>query len=223
MQKRGHRGQDTRHRPPMSSAVDALASAPDFTAEEYVQSYLESRGYLRDNPSTGAREAHVLAFYILMSEQSPLLSRAGKTAMNLQSSLKNGSIPLNQILTDYEKFQQTLQEVDKAEQALAQICALFVNAALNPKDPRSGFNPWTLISSALAAVPDAKKGDAIVLAAGFKGFSKSKAWAEGAKVIYEQKTFFVPLQKAKDVTSALPEVAAITEAVDSANDVDLDW
>lgn len=213
----------------MSSAVEALANAADFTAGEYVQSYLESRGYVRDNPDTGVREAHILAFYILMSGKAPLLSKAGERAVKLQSSIKNGAVPLNQILTDYEEFQQTLEQVDKAEQALAQICALFVNAALHPVDVRgtfkwaTGFVPIFGSGPIMGAKPDADKGNNIALAAGVAQFAKSNAWSEGAKVIYDKKTFFVPLQAAKDATSALPEVVAITEAADGAKDVDLDW
>ena len=151
----------------MSSAVEALASAPDFTTEEYVQSYLESRGYVRDNPSTGAREAHILAFYYLMKGNDPLLLKSGKSAVKLQSSIKNGGVSLNQILADYEDFQKNLQEVDKTEQMIAQLCAVAVKSALNPADRGYG----------LQADDDTKLASSIAKRIGFEEINLSHdAW-----------------------------------------------
>lgn len=208
------------------SAVEALAGAPDFTAEDYVQSYLESRGYVRDNPDTGAREAHILAFYYLMKGSNPLLVQAGTLATKLQSSIKNGSVPLNQILTDYAQFQQKLQEVDKAEQTIAQLCAVAVKSALDPADRGRGFY----------ADDDTKLASSIAKSAGFEEITlKHDAWIktrtvlEGpAHTMYDSladlKAWVIGAGIFGSGTAVFGDAAQkVQAAVDSAADDDLDW
>lgn len=122
------------------SVVQALANAKAFKAEEFPQAYLESQKFLI-TADDGTRRIHPIAAYLLLathpadkSDPSPLLFRVGTAAVALRDATTAATAAtLTAVIAAYEQLQKELQELDKRQEAIARLTAMFSIAAIEKK------------------------------------------------------------------------------------------
>lgn len=120
------------------SVVQALVKAKAFKAEDFPQAYLESQKFLI-TASDGTRLIHPIAAYVLLAKHpvdnnaiDPLLFRVGQSAVILRTAVTTANAgTLQQVIAAYQQLQTDLQELDKREEAIARLTAMFSAAAIN--------------------------------------------------------------------------------------------
>lgn len=120
------------------SVVQALVNAKAFKAEDFPRAYLESQKFLI-TASDGTRRIHPIAAYVLLALHpadnkaiDPLLFRVGQSAVALRTAVANANAStLQRVIVAYQQLQTDLQELDKRQEAIARLTAMFSAAAIN--------------------------------------------------------------------------------------------
>lgn len=119
---------------PTSRVLEALAAAANIKPDEFAQAHLEEKGYLRTNSTTGVREIHVFATYLLFYTPDAaipgVLLRHSNAVAGLQNVIKQTHVDGQRVVLTYKLAQEASDLLTAREFLISRLSAAVLAAMM---------------------------------------------------------------------------------------------